>query len=216
MNKAGLSGDFFGVRPYVRGDALRRIHWGQTARHGELIICERQASACTHLQIVLDLDPRAHVGRGSCGSREWAIRIAASLVDCFLSQGSLVEMVLDERVIPTAMGRSHRARLLDALARVAPDQGVPLGDVLAQTACRKFRHGLQTVVTTDRGLRGVPPTLLRNHASHLIVLRTAAFGDNTPETVSDSAPPRAWIEVDDSSDIPGLLIRRWREILCAN
>ncbi len=131
MNKAGLSGDFYGVRPYVRGDSLRRIHWGRL-RHGELIICERQASACTHLQIVLALDPGAHEGRWSGGSREWAIRIAASLVDCFLSQGSLVEMVIDERVIPTGMGGSHRTRLLDALARITPDQGVPLGVVLAQ------------------------------------------------------------------------------------
>jgi uncharacterized protein (DUF58 family) len=220
MNKAGLSGDFYGVRPYIRGDSLRRIHWGQTARHGDLIICERQASACTHLQVVLALDPGAHEGRGSGGSREWVIRIAASLADCFLSQGSLVEMVIDERVIATGTGGSHRARLLDALAEVPPDQGVPLGGVLAQTACRNFRHGLQAVVTTDRGLRGVPPTLLRNHASHLIVLRTAAFGgdasSNGAENGADSAPPRAWIEITDSGDIPGLLRQCWREILCAN
>ncbi len=216
MNKAGLSGDFYGVRPYVRGDSLRRIHWGQTARHGELIICERQASACTHLQIVLALDPGAHEGRGPDGSREWAIRIAASFVDCFLSQGSLVEMVIDERIIPTGMGRSHRARLLDALARVTPDQGAPLSSVLAQTACRKFRHGLQAVVATDRGLRGVPATLLRNHATHLIVLRTSAFGGEVSQNGSDSTLPRAWIDVNDSRNIPGLLLQRWRAILCAN
>ena len=175
MNKAGLSGDFYGVRPYRRGDSLRRIHWGQTARHGELIICERQASACTHLQIVLALDPAEQAGRGSSGSREWAIRIGASLVECFLNQGSLVEMVIDEQVIAPGTGRAHRACLLDALARISAEEGLPLSAVLAQTVCRKFRHGLQAVITTDRGLHDVPEGLLRNHASHLIVLRTSAF-----------------------------------------
>ena len=44
-NKAGNAGDLLGVRPYRRGDSLRRVHWPQSARHGQMIVCESEARA---------------------------------------------------------------------------------------------------------------------------------------------------------------------------
>ena len=42
-DRPGPAGDFLGVRPYRRGDSLRRIHWPQSARHDQLIVCELQS-----------------------------------------------------------------------------------------------------------------------------------------------------------------------------
>ena len=39
-----VPGDLLGVRPYRRGHSLRRIHWPQTARHGQLVVCEVQTT----------------------------------------------------------------------------------------------------------------------------------------------------------------------------
>lgn len=68
-DKPGTWGDLLGVRPYRRGDTLRRIHWPQTARHGQLVVCEVQASAVPCVQIVLDTFPGSHVGSGPDSSR---------------------------------------------------------------------------------------------------------------------------------------------------
>lgn len=87
-DRAGHWGDAIGVRPYRRGDSLRRVHWGQTARHGELIVCEVQSNAVPRVQVVLDTYPSAHAGDGPNGSREWAIRVAASLAEGWVGQGA--------------------------------------------------------------------------------------------------------------------------------
>jgi hypothetical protein len=43
--RVGDCGDMIGTRPFRPGDSLRRVHWRQTARHGRLIVTERQAPA---------------------------------------------------------------------------------------------------------------------------------------------------------------------------
>ena len=94
-DKPGTWGDLLGVRPYRRGDSLRRIHWPQTARHGQLVVCEVQSSAVSRVQIVLDTHPSSHTGSAPDGSREWAIRVAASFVEGWIRQGVEVELALD-------------------------------------------------------------------------------------------------------------------------
>ena len=66
-DKPGTWGDLLGVRPYRRGDSLRRIHWPQTARHGQLVVCEVQSSAVPRVQIVLDAHDSSHSGSAPDG-----------------------------------------------------------------------------------------------------------------------------------------------------
>ena len=155
-DRAGHWGDPLGVRPYRRGDPLRRVHWGLTARHGELIVREVQSNAVPRVQIVLDAHPAAHAGSGPDGSREWAIRVAASLAEGWIRQGAEVELVLDGALVP-ARGGSARARsaaVLDALARLGPGVRPDPRRIAAPIAeCRRRDGGLRVVVTTDVGLR---------------------------------------------------------------
>jgi uncharacterized protein (DUF58 family) len=216
LNRPGHAGDFLGVRPYVRGDCLRRVHWAQTAKRGELIVCERQASANVQIQIILDADPAVHRGSGPQGSREWAIRAAASLIETFLASDALVEMLVGDVYVPTGSGKRHRQRSLDVLARL-PDRGVaPLQGLLSSPAVRRFASGLQVVITTDRGIARIDPALLHRHSLHLILFRSAAFdpcGAVEPDPCGIHA---AWIVVDSANDVPAAFRRSWRQVLHAN
>ena len=131
-DRPGTWGDVLGVRPYRRGDVLRRIHWPQTARHGQLVVCEVQASSVPRVQIVLDTHPESHLGSGPDGSREWAIRVAASLAEGWIQQGASVEMILDGEPVVSGGGsvRARSARVLDALARLKPAGTHHLVDLL--------------------------------------------------------------------------------------
>ena len=131
-DKPGTWGDLLGVRPYRRGDSLRRIHWPQTARHGQLVVCEVQSSAVARVQIVLDAHSSSHTGSAPDGTREWAIRVAASFVEGWSRQGVDVELVLDGSTILRAgdSARNRAVALLDALARLAPEFKIPLGGLL--------------------------------------------------------------------------------------
>ncbi len=210
QNRAGDSGDVLGVRPYRRGDPRRRIHWAQTARHDRLIVCERQALSSPRCQVVLDADPRVHRGAGPAGSREWAVRVAASLVEGMLRQGVSVEAVWNGRVFPAAGGEPHRRRLLDALARLPGDPAGGLTELLQTPVCRRFTEGVQVVVTTDLALAGVRETgLLRR--PRFVALAAGAFAGTTERP---RLPVRPWIVLDQPGRVAEQFRHAWREVLC--
>jgi uncharacterized protein (DUF58 family) len=218
LNRAGHAGDFFGVRPYVRGDPLRRIHWAQSARYDRLIICERQASANLHLQVVLDVEPGVHGGRGPDGSREWAIRVAATLVQGFLARGALVELLAGDRAVSPGSGGRQRERLMDMLACIPADASTTLGAALASRPARRFRDGLRVVITTDRGLGRPGVAAIWPRSARAIVLRAGAFegGRGGGGLAPPRLPVRPWIELTDADDVRGQFRRAWREVLDAN
>ena len=150
-SKVGTTGDVLGVRPYRRGDSPRRIHWGQSAKHDRLIVCELQSNSRPVIQLVLDADPRVHAGTGENGSREWAIRIVASLAKGWLEAGAQVGVAWVGFELPPASGTAQVHKVLDALAALPDSTDGSLADLLACPVCRKFRDGLQVIVTTDRG-----------------------------------------------------------------
>jgi uncharacterized protein (DUF58 family) len=213
QNRTGDNGDILGVRPYRRGDPRRRIHWAQTARHDRLIVCERQAISSPRAQVVLDADPRSHRGTAPSGSREWAIRVAASVIEGLLKQGVCVEAVWGGRVFCADAGEVHRRRLLDSLARLPATTAVGLTELLHLPACGRFTEGVQIVVTTDAGLAGVTDHgLLRR--SRCVVLSAAAFAGDQHSSTRPPLPARPWIWIDQPDRVAEQFRHAWKGVLC--
>jgi uncharacterized protein (DUF58 family) len=212
-NKVGSSGDVLGVRPYRRGDSPRRVHWGQSARHDRLIVCELQSNARPVIQLVLDADPRVHAGDGPDGSREWAVRIAASLAKGWLEAGAQVGAVWNGQAVPPASGPRQLHRLLDGLARLPDVPGPSLAETLSHPACRGFRDGLQVIVTTDLAVAGGSRASSADDQQRWVVLRAAAFGDSPgpPSGPPGGLPRRPWLWIDSAERIPALLRGGWKE-----
>ena len=68
--------EFIGLRPYVAGDDLRRIHWASSARVDDLLIRETASEAESVARLVLDDRPTSHTP----ASFELALEIAASIL----------------------------------------------------------------------------------------------------------------------------------------
>ncbi|MCI0459483.1 MAG: DUF58 domain-containing protein [Gemmataceae bacterium] len=212
-NKVGSNGDVLGVRPYRRGDSPRRIHWGQSARHDRLIICELQANARPVIQLILDTDPQVHAGEGRDSSREWAIRIVASLARGWLQAGAQVGAVWNREPIPAAAGPHQVNRLLDRLAQLPDTAGPTLAETLGSPACWGFTGGLQVIVTTDRGLVRVCRPRPEEDQQRWVVLRTEAFtGSGREQSAAPGRlPVRPWLWMDGPEQIPLLLRGGWKE-----
>jgi len=210
-NKVGSTGDILGVRPYRRGDSPRRIHWPQSARHDRLIVCELQATHRPVVQIVVDTDPASHSGRGSHSSREWAIRIAASFAKGWLEAGVQVGLVVHGSALAAASGRAQLDRVLDALARLPDDQGTPLSQLLASSACRHFGGGLQVIITTDRQWQIGPARA--STRQRWVVLSAAGFATTDTAAVQGSPAARMapWLWIPSPQDAPHLLRYGWSE-----
>jgi uncharacterized protein (DUF58 family) len=213
-SKVGSNGDVLGVRPYRRGDSPRRIHWGQSARHDRLIVCELQANARPVVQLVLDVDSSTHIGHGSDSSREWAIRIVASLAKGWLSAGVEVGGVWNRQAIPAASGLKQVNALLDSLAKL-PDASVgpSLSETLASPVCRNFSNGLQVIVTTDLSMKRAEVFGPVDDQQHWLVLQTQGFvGSGTqPAAKPTRLPIRPWLLIDSPEHVASLLRGGWKE-----
>lgn len=209
-SKVGTNGDVLGVRPYRRGDSPRRIHWGQSARHDRLIVCELQSNSRPVIQIVLDADPRVHAGTGPDSSREWAIRVVASFAKGWLKDGAQVGLAWGGHNIPPASGQSQLHRILDALAGLPDGCEQPLAEVLACPRCRGFRDGLQVIVTTDRTHVHGGCGACEVEDRRWVVLKAGAFADAV-ETKACGHCPTPWLLIESAETVPALLKGGWRE-----
>lgn len=94
--------DLVGLREYVAGDDLRRLHWATSARRGTLMVREDADPSAPHLTVLLDDDAAAYTGE----EFEEAVDVAASL-------------------LATAAGAECPARLLTTSGQVDLDVPAP-------------------------------------------------------------------------------------------
>ncbi|MEP7105624.1 MAG: DUF58 domain-containing protein [Chloroflexota bacterium] len=131
--RAGSGNEIFGVREYVRGDPLRRIHWRTSARRGELVVREFEPPGQRSLTLVLDARPP------SPEAADQLARLAASEAwDCLREGGRVALWAPGLEASSPAEARSLWA-LLEWLARypelpAADTAPPPAGEVLAITA----------------------------------------------------------------------------------
>lgn len=193
-SRVGSTGDVLGVRPYRRGDSPRRIHWAQSAKHDRLIVCELQSHSRPAVLLVLDADPTVHTP-GDGGSREWAIRVTASLAKGWVEAGARVGLAAAGVYVPPNAGGEHLNELLDALARIG-ETAPPLDDVLADPWVSADPSGVRVIVTSDAAAS--PPG--NSHGDdRRVVLDRAGFG-GTPDQTSD--PTLAWLHIPTAADVP--------------
>jgi len=77
---------FRSIRPYIRGDERRRIHWKSTARHGQLMVRECDGTGEVALQVIVDLGmPGPHA--------ETVAAAAAFVAEEAIRKGWLVQLV---------------------------------------------------------------------------------------------------------------------------
>jgi uncharacterized protein (DUF58 family) len=202
-NQAGTTGDVLGTRPYRAGDPLRRIHWGQTARHDRLIACELQTPAHPCIHVIVDGDPTCYAGAGPQGAREWALRVAASFIAGWTDQGAFLQVVLPGPVVLPASGPQCRHQIMDALARF-PATCPPLAELLQQAG--PCGHGMRLVITSELGLLQLPSRLLSDQRLTFVLL---CFG---PACASPGLTSRPWLTLTDPAAVPAELRRSWKEV----
>jgi uncharacterized protein (DUF58 family) len=170
-----------GVRPYVHGDAINRIHWLSSARHGELHVKEFDMEQAADLWILLDLERGVHAGIGTDASVETAVTVAASIAMRTLADNRSVAMTASARRIQIHQpdrGPRVEQKLLHLLANVQPDGASPLAEVLSATLPQLRRGMTLCIITgsTDRTwVRGLSALRRRGVAALVILLNRASY-----------------------------------------
>jgi uncharacterized protein (DUF58 family) len=177
------------IRPYVHGDALNRVHWLSSARHGELQVKEFDLEQTADLWLLLDLERAAHTGEGEHATVELAVSAAASIAMRTLADNRAVGITASARriqVLTPDRGPRVEQKILHLLANVQPDGPQPLAEVIVATVPQLRRGMTLCIVTgsTDRTWVRALSGLRRRGVGAVVVLVDGA----RPPAPTDGSP----------------------------
>jgi uncharacterized protein (DUF58 family) len=138
------------IRPYVYGDAINRVHWLSSARHGELQVKEFDLEQAADLWLLLDLERAAHAGVGEGSSVEMAVSVAASIALRTLADNRAVGLTATARrpqLLTPDRGTRVEQKILHLLANVQADGIQPLAEMVVATL-PQLRRGMTLCIVT--------------------------------------------------------------------
>jgi uncharacterized protein (DUF58 family) len=168
--RRGQGPEYLGIREYRPGDSMRHVHWGLTARHGQVVVREFEEERTRRLAIVVDTER----DRGDAWTPlDRCCAVAASVLEAAEASGHgsrLVAATARDQV--GVLARADDRDQLRWLARLAPS-GMRLTDVVAGLGAGDLR-GVETVVVAFPAWRDVEVGGLGNALSRLPVARVVA------------------------------------------
>lgn len=191
-----------GVREYVHGDPLNRIHWLSSARRDNLMVKEFELDPLADVWIFLDADrniqfslpaeeedprvvdvlQRDFKPKLPPSTEEYAVSIAASLARTILRRGRAVGLVSvghHTTLLPPDRGGRQLGKILEALALLQARGRVPLR-ALVETQSKHMARGSTVIIITSSVFREtavMTDFLLRRGLRPVIVLiDPASFG----------------------------------------
>ena len=185
-----------GVREYVPGDPLRRIHWPSSERKQMLIVKEFEKDPLAEVWIFLDARKNAHIRSDESGSSdlhqiwwgrykkayrlppdtaEYSISIAASLAKYYINQKRevcLVSAGQNYSILPAERGERQLGKVLETLAVVEAEGELPIW-ALVSTHVNRLSRGTTVVIIspeTDTRLLTIAMDLVHRGLVPVIVL----------------------------------------------
>lgn len=137
-----------GVREYIHGDRLSRIHWNATAKTGQWKSKEFEREALPRVVFVLDRNVAAYA---SADPFELAVSVAASLLELTSSRGMPIGFVSSgQSSYWYGEGRTpvSRDEVLQHLVDVEADGKLSMSEVLAQIA-ERYEPGIHIVIISS-------------------------------------------------------------------
>jgi len=156
-----------GVREYIPGDRLSRIHWNATARTGEWKSKEFEKEALPRIVLVLDCEKAAY---RTSEAFELAVSAAASLAELVAHRKMPLGLVTTGKR-PGLFGADRMPAPRDAVMRhlveVEADGIRPLGRMVVE-ASSKFGPGAQVVVISPQTGEALADAFASLEAARLI------------------------------------------------
>jgi len=191
-----------GVRDYVTGDPLNRIHWLSTARRNRLIVKEFELDPLAEVWIFVDASRFVHASlprkstllddrdmwRPSLkiplppSTEEYAVSIAASLARFYLQRGRAVGMVsagLTFQVLAAEKGGRQMGKILESLALLRAQGKLPIQGLI-EAEVKNLPRGSTVIIITPAREENMLVTIellgRRGMRPIIVLLNAATFG----------------------------------------
>jgi uncharacterized protein (DUF58 family) len=194
-----------GLREYVPGDPLKRIHWPSAARRGKLMVKEFEQDPQAEVWIFLDAEraAQAELPQQESGiwqdwvfnrrpeltlppsTLEYGVSIAASLAHYFIAQRRAVGFVTGGpgyTVIPAERSLRQEGKVIETLAFVSGDGTLPLASLVdLQAPQMPFGSSALLITPSVDGNIVLAAELLQRRNLHpiAILLMAETFGGSS-------------------------------------
>jgi uncharacterized protein (DUF58 family) len=197
-----------GVREYVPGDPMKRIHWPTSVRRGQLMVKEFEQDPQAEVWLFLDTHKNVHVSKPGenydtppiddlfllrrrkvklpPSTLEYSISITASLAHYFIGQRRSVGLVTASeysyKVIPAERSERQEGKMLEALAFVQGESTITLPS-LVSAQMGQMSQGSSAILVTpmvwSELLLAVDSLQRRNLRPVVVLLMSRSFGGRT-------------------------------------
>jgi uncharacterized protein (DUF58 family) len=194
-----------GIRDYVPGDPMKRIHWPTSIRRGQLMVKEFEQDPQAEVWLFLDTHKNAHIAKPmeqqdthpiddllllrrrqvklALSTLEYSISITASLAHYFIRQRRAVGLVSASgkafKVIPAERSDRQEAKILEELAFLQAESTYTLPSLVA-AQMGQLPQGSSAILVTPmiwpELLLGVDSLQRRNLRPVVILLMSQSFG----------------------------------------
>jgi uncharacterized protein (DUF58 family) len=197
-----------GVREYMPGDPLNRIHWRSTAHRDKLMVKEFEQDPQADVWILLDALRGVHVSQPHeilpdqeleqfwvlphrieiplpPDTFEYSVSAAASIANYYIQQGRSVGFVSDGscmQVIPPEKGERQLSKILETCAFLKPEGKISLLGIVEGQANQIPRGSTVVLVTasnTENLILVVNILLLRDLHPIVVLIEPGSFGSAT-------------------------------------
>lgn len=202
-----------GVREYVPGDPLKRIHWPTSARKQKLIVKEFEKDPLAEVWIFLDARAKVHFRKDTVdtpdsddfvwikekrefklppSSEEYAISIAASIGKYYIRQKREVGLVAAGQsytILPAERGERQLGKLLETLAVLRAEGDMPLWGLISSQLNHLARGSTVILISpsTDEQLLTVVMELIQRGLMPVVILiDQASFGGDGDSDMLES------------------------------
>jgi uncharacterized protein (DUF58 family) len=204
------------VREHHQGESLRRVHWPQTARRGQLMVKELEDAPRDESAVLLDADAGCVVGSPPDSSFELAVRAAGSILRAYAKRGRRSSLVVNAAApvyqrVHSFEGDWHLA--LEILASVVPDGHIPVAHMLTDETAPAPRAMELTVVTSTVSTKLVERLIQRAFAHHpatLVYVNPRSFAATPAATDHEATAQLLRLE---RAGIPVAVLRRGDDLL---
>jgi len=194
-----------GIREYVPGDPMKRIHWPTSVRRGQLMVKEFEQDPQAEVWLFLDTHKNVHIAKPGeyndlpptddlfllkrrkvklpPSTLEYSISIAASLAHYFIGQRRAVGLVSASgrtyKVIPAERSERQEAKILEQLAFLQAESIYTLPS-LVTAQLGQLPQGSSAILITpmisSELLIGVDSLQRRNLRPVVVLLMSQSFG----------------------------------------
>lgn len=192
-----------GIREYIHGDAMKRIHWGSSIKRNKLMVKEFEQDPQAEVWIYLDAQKTAHYQLSRDveevlfqdilfarrpkpklppATIEYAVSIAASLAHYFIRQRRAVgyaSVGQTYTILPADRSERQEAKILETLAFVEANGNLSIAGLVSTQAMQLPRRSTVILITSSTQnnlIQAVDDLLLRSLYPVVVLLDAQTFG----------------------------------------